>query len=253
MEKNGLISNNRDFNAPLISIILVCLNSEKTIEQTILSIIKLDYPNIEFIVIDGVSTDGTIKILEKYNEYIDNLIIEKDSGIYDAMNKGSKLANGMYLYFIGSDDIVINSWNNLIGKLNSPSTIFYGNVYFPISNKIYDGRFGFVKLLTKNICHQAIFYPKAVFEKYEYSTEYPFSADFLLNLQINSDSDFNFKYINLLISIYSEQGLSSCIPDHKFIEDHLSIIKKDYSLIVYLYIFLRKLLSKTFLKRKKNG
>lgn len=239
---------NGEGGAPLISIILICLNSSKTIEQTLQSIVNLDYPNIELIVIDGASSDGTIAILNRYSQYIDRLVIEKDKGIYDAMNKGAKLATGEFLYFVGSDDIVINSWNNLIGKLKSKNTVYYGNVYFPISNRIFDGKYGYLRLLTRNISHQAIFYPKAVFEKYQYSEQYPLLADFHLNLMINSDRGFKFKYIDFLVAVYSEKGASKDTYDKQFVKDHLKIIKDNYRFIVYLYTWLRMTIAKLLTK-----
>lgn len=248
MNKNNHKQNG--LSVPKISIILPCYNSAKTIEQTIQSIIHLNYPNIEFVVIDGESTDGTLNILNRYTQFINCLISEKDNGIYDAMNKGVRLANGDYLYFIGSDDIVINSWQNLDKILKSGNTIYYGNVYFPSSNMIFDGKFNFVNLLTKNLCHQSIFYPKAVFEKYHYSTDYPLLADFHLNLVLNSDSNFKFKFIDIIVAIYSENGLSSTGRDSFFLQNHLEIIKKHYSFIVYLYIYTRKILAKCLKKDK---
>jgi glycosyltransferase involved in cell wall biosynthesis len=236
-------------DTPLISIILVCLNSAKSIELTLQSIINLDYPNIELIVVDGESEDGTIDILKKYESHISCLLIEKDKGLYDAMNKGILLAKGDFLYFTGSDDIILNSWLNLKGKLLSDNTIYYGNVYLPVSNRIYDGRFSFFKLLTKNISHQAIFYPQSVFRKYKFSDKYLLVADFHLNLLINSDRNFKFKYINLLIAVYSEKGASTGKPDIDFLNEHREIIKENYSSIVYLYISSRKILSRWF-KRK---
>jgi glycosyltransferase involved in cell wall biosynthesis len=173
MGKNLSLKNakSNDTETPLISVILICLNGAGTIGLTIQSILNLDYPRIEFIVIDGDSNDGTHEILEKYKNNIDTLIIEKDNGVYDAMNKGIKLAKGEFLYFIGSDDIVLNSWNNLTGRLKPGNTIYYGNAYFPISNQIYLGKVSYFKLLTINICQQAIFYPRTVFEKYQFSTD----------------------------------------------------------------------------------
>jgi glycosyltransferase involved in cell wall biosynthesis len=241
------ITANKD--TPLISIILVCLNSVKSIEQTLLSIINLDYPKIELIVVDGESEDGTIDILKKYEAHINCLVIEKDNGIYDAMNKGLLIAKGDYIYFTGSDDIIVNSWMNLKGKLKSNNTIYYGNVYLPFSNRIYDGRFSFFKLLTKNISHQAIFYPRSVFKKYKYSDKYLLVADFHLNLLINSDRNFKFKYINLLIAVYSEKGTSTGRPDINFLNDHREIIKSNYCPIVYLYIWCRKVLSRWFRRK----
>lgn len=86
------------------SIITVSYNAAATIEQTILSVIRQDYSNIEYIVIDGGSTDGTVDIIRKYEDNIAYWISEPDQGIYDAMNKGIRRATGDYVYFLGADD-----------------------------------------------------------------------------------------------------------------------------------------------------
>ena len=100
-----------------ISVITVCLNASKTIEQTILSIINQTYDNIEYIIIDGVSTDGTLDIIKKYESKISLCQSEPDNGIYDAMNKGLKLATGDFLIFMGADDVFYNE--NVIYKVAS--------------------------------------------------------------------------------------------------------------------------------------
>lgn len=87
-----------------ISVITVCYNAKATIERTLQSVTQQSYPNKEFVVIDGGSTDGTLEILKKYADQIDVLVSEPDKGIYDAMNKGIAKASGDYLIFINADD-----------------------------------------------------------------------------------------------------------------------------------------------------
>ena len=89
---------------PLISVITVVLNGEKYLEESILSVIKQTYENVELIIIDGGSTDKTLTIIRKYENSIDFWISEQDSGIYNAMNKGIKLSTGDFIGFVGSDD-----------------------------------------------------------------------------------------------------------------------------------------------------
>ncbi|GBD03493.1 PGL/p-HBAD biosynthesis glycosyltransferase [bacterium HR19] len=91
---------------PLVSVITASLNSEKTIEESIKSVIAQSYPNLEFIIIDGGSTDRTLEIIKKYEDSIDYWVSEKDSGIYDAFNKGVILSFGKWIAFLGSDDIM---------------------------------------------------------------------------------------------------------------------------------------------------
>ena len=92
---------------PLISIITVVLNGEKYLEQTILSVVNQKYKNIEYIIVDGGSTDGTLDIINKYKKFINKFISEKDDGIYDAFNKGLALSSGDWIGFVNSDDILL--------------------------------------------------------------------------------------------------------------------------------------------------
>ncbi len=89
---------------PVLSVITVVFNNVKDIDRTILSVLNQTYPKIEYIIIDGKSTDGTVEIIEKYRERLAVFISEKDAGIYDAMNKGLALATGDYVIFMNSGD-----------------------------------------------------------------------------------------------------------------------------------------------------
>src|SRR4051812_1110497 len=89
---------------PVLSVITVVYNNVSHIERTLLSVLDQTYPHIEYIVIDGASTDGTLVIIEKYKDRIAKLISEPDKGIYDAMNKGLAIATGDYVLFMNSGD-----------------------------------------------------------------------------------------------------------------------------------------------------
>ena len=89
---------------PLITIITVTLNCEDLLERTIKSVLNLSYENIEFILVDGESIDGTLNVIKKYNNYIDFWISQKDKGIYDAMNKGAKKARGEAIFYLNAGD-----------------------------------------------------------------------------------------------------------------------------------------------------
>lgn len=103
-----------------ISIICACFNSAKTIESTILSIIDERKSQVEFILIDGGSTDGTIEIVRKYQQDLDCFLTEPDGGIYDAWNKGVVRARGEYLMFIGADDVLApNAIDGYLSFINS--------------------------------------------------------------------------------------------------------------------------------------
>ena len=121
----------------LVSIITVCFNSNKTIEDTIISVLSQSYKHIQYILIDGGSTDGTLQTINKYKDRIDIIISEKDSGIYDAMNKGLRLSKGKIVGILNSDDLyysndVITQITNIFAQVNSK--IIFGNLIH-ISNK----------------------------------------------------------------------------------------------------------------------
>jgi glycosyltransferase involved in cell wall biosynthesis len=121
-----------------ISIITVCLNSAETIEDTIKSILSQDYKDIEYIVVDGGSTDGTLEIIEKYNGQIHKCISEPDKGIYDAMNKGIKLSTGEIIATLNSDDVYADE--NVVSKMeefiqaNDLDAAYAGLVYVSRKN-----------------------------------------------------------------------------------------------------------------------
>ena len=99
----GSFKNDQD-NKPLISVITIVFNDEKSIEETVSSVLSQAYSNLEYIIIDGGSTDNTLNIIKEYESSIDYWISEKDSGIYDAMNKGCSLAYGSGIIFLNSGD-----------------------------------------------------------------------------------------------------------------------------------------------------
>jgi glycosyltransferase involved in cell wall biosynthesis len=116
---------------PLISIITVCYNSEKTLASTIESIINQTYTNIELIIIDGKSTDGTYQIINKYKKKISKIVSENDAGIYDAFNKGLKLYTGELVGFVNSDDILMPDALKILVKYYNrypQKDFFFGSV-----------------------------------------------------------------------------------------------------------------------------
>lgn len=231
---------------PLISIIIVVYNAEKTLEQAILSIITQTFHHYELIIIDGYSTDDTPLIIERYKQHINYYISENDSGIYDAMHKGIIQAKGEFIYFLGADDILIDDYAlaNAAGHLLKSNYVYYGNVVFKNRKGLYDGKFNSFKIVTRNICQQAIFYPKIVFEKYRYNLSYPIMADYDLNIRLFFSEKFEFKYMPITIALFNDEGLSGTGGfDTGFEKDRLTIINKHAPFHIYLYRFSRSLLA----------
>lgn len=106
-KEQGYLKDSYETSAyPLISIITVTYNSEKYLEETIQSVLNQTYENIEYIIIDGNSTDGTLDIIKKYDKHINIWISEPDDGMYDAINKGIELSSGKYFGVLNSDDLL---------------------------------------------------------------------------------------------------------------------------------------------------
>ena len=217
---------------PKISIITPTYNSAKHLKTCILSVAQQTYANKEHLIIDNLSTDGSHDILRRYSDRYPHIrvIKEKDNGIYDAMNKGIDLSASEWLYFLGSDDIMVNN-NVLSDILTSPeadcSDVIYGNVQLGKNGRIYDGEFSNFKLIEKNICHQAIFYRKKVFEELgKFNTKYLALADWAFNMNWFGNSNIRRTYKDKVIAVWTQNGYSSTNPDNLFLEDKEALIRK---------------------------
>ena len=115
-----------------VSIITVVFNGIRTIEQTIKSVLNQSYKNIEYIIIDGGSTDGTLDIIRKYENYLSYIISEPDHGIYDAMNKGIQKSTGDIVGIINSDDwYEVNTVSQVVERFESFAVdLVYGDINF---------------------------------------------------------------------------------------------------------------------------
>lgn len=233
---------------PLISIITVVYNGSKTLEKTIQSVINQKYDNYEYIIIDGQSTDNTIDIIKQYEEYIAIWVSNKDNGIYDAMNKGLKYAKGKWVYFLGADDLLRTNILLEVSKyLNDEKCIYYGNVKYMKTERVYDGKFTKFKFAVRNICHQSIFYPNEIFCKVKFKMEYKYLADYVLNLTIYKS--YKYHYIPLTIADYNDTGSSARNQDLQFITDRFKLLRQAFPFYVYSYAVMR-----TFLKKMiRNG
>lgn len=175
------------------SIITVCYNSIDTIEKTINSVISQTFKNFEYIIIDGGSNDGTVDVINKYKEHIDVLVSEPDNGIYDAFNKGVKLAKGKLISILNSDDTYNVNTLELVSIIfkKEPNAIIFGDTFFIDDEDVVfasnSGKFDSNNLKSGiGFMHPATFIPREVYGQVGL---YTVSKD----LYIASDADFLLK------------------------------------------------------------
>ena len=224
-------------NTPKISVIIVTYNAAETLQACLDSIYQQKYPAIETVVIDGLSTDGTVKILEANTDRIAYWKSEKDEGIYDAMNKGLKHITGDWVYFLGADDILFADFTQLAYELKDNDIIYYGRVMTLGGPTISVNEYGFAKY---GLCHQAMIYPKAVFDKYLFNTRYKISADYALNMELYNSGEFHFEFKDHLVANFNQTGVSSTSVDKVFEKERGGLVRKYFGNKIWLrFLFWR--------------
>lgn len=223
---------------PKISIITACYNAEKTIEQTILSVINQTYDNIEYIIVDGASNDGTMSIVNKYKDKIDIIISEPDNGIYDAFNKGAKVATGDYVQYLNADDylydsLVIKEISVFIQNFKKAKAVYGGILkrnpitdYVEVNNQkisIEDIQNG------KMIPHPATFISREILNEFGYFDEsYKIAADYDLISKLFKKYDGEIFHINRLVSIFRTDGISNDLSNRLKIDNEVKEIIKNH-------------------------
>jgi glycosyltransferase involved in cell wall biosynthesis len=227
-------------DAVFFSVIIPTYNSGKTIKSCLESIVFQAFDDFEVLIMDGLSTDDTKCIVESFSDTRIKFFSDKDSGIYDAMNKGIARANGKWLYFLGSDDRLHdnNVFKDVYNAANTSFSVIYGNVRllgdtgWGKKGQIYNGRFSLSKMLISNVAHQSIFYNKEVFKLCGgYSLKYPICADQDINLRIASK--FEFIYIDRVIADFAEGGTSTGAYDVIWSDDFVKNVAKYYRLKLF--------------------
>lgn len=175
---------------PLVTVITVVYNGRAKIENTIKSVINQDYLNIEYIIIDGGSNDGTLEIIKKYKYAIKHFVSEKDNGIYDAMNKGINLASGDFINFMNCGDTFsdANTIKTVVNNLKPNIDLIYGDYHIKAGNNKRQKNNGKCTDLWKGLfCHQAMFMKTWIARREKFDT----------SISINADSDLVLKIISL--------------------------------------------------------
>ena len=238
---------------PLFSIIIPTYNAELLLRPCLDSIICQTYISKEVIIVDSQSSDKTINIIEEYQKLFPQLtyVSEPDRGIYDGMNKGINKATGQWLYFLGSDDCldnpcILEKIARLI-EVNKKCKIIYGNVLTSAEYVQTYKNHDYNKLINLNICHQAIFYHRSIFNKHGYDLKYTICADWDLNLKVFRKPNRPL-YADINIAKYNLNGASAnwtTHPDYLLhFSDKKKLILRYRSLPYLLYSFSVKLSQK---------
>ena len=212
-------------NAQKISVITVTYNCVGVVEDTIRNVLSQTYPNIEYIVIDGGSTDGTCEVVRRYADRLSCWISEPDKGIYDAMNKGIRMATGEWISFMNAGDLFASAdtiekvfagkvYGNEVGVVHGDFILKYrwGNVY---KRGLDNGKFRF--------CHQAEFVRMSCHKTNPFDINHTIAADRKVLNEICSQG-YRKEYVNIPIAIYqADTGVSSQNRLRLYMENHKAI------------------------------
>jgi glycosyltransferase involved in cell wall biosynthesis len=218
---------NSSFHLPKVTVVTVCYNSVNEIEDTIQSVVEQDYPNFEYLVIDGLSNDGTVEVIKKYERRITYWESTKDKGIYDAMNKGIMRATGDWILFMNSGDCFYDK-NVLktVFSLRIPENILviYGNAIYEMDF----GRYYAKPLPLEYISNQSVIFHQSCFIKLSYhrshlfELKYRLAGDYNFFYQLYLRNKRAFLYVDKLISIYeATSGISTTNQTLSYVERNL--------------------------------
>jgi glycosyltransferase involved in cell wall biosynthesis len=222
---------------PILSIITVVYNNVSDIERTLLSVLNQTYQNIEYIVIDGLSTDGTLDVIYKYEGLIARIISEKDKGIYDAMNKGLKTAAGDYVIFINSGDEFFDAETvAAVFASADDADIYYGETEMinAAGQSLGQRRHKAPRKFTwrefkygMSISHQAIYIRRSIIEPYDSRYQMSADIDWILRAAKKAKSIVN---VNRYVAKYLVGGMSK--TKHRIsLTERFNIMKEHYGLL----------------------
>lgn len=232
---------------PLISVVTICYNAKNDLEKTILSVLSQTYQDIEYIIIDGGSTDGTVDIIHKYSERLFYWISEPDKGIYDAMNKGMDRATGSWINFMNAGDTFCDNEviKNIFGYNDlSDYSVIYGDCYVSKLNQLQYLKASSMKKVHVQMpfCHQSSFIRKI---RLRFSIDLKIAADYQMIYEYyRMNGISSFLYISKPISVFDATGISTT---------NNNLLQKEYGIVykrtrnAYYYIYLCKQILKMVL------
>ncbi len=240
-----------------VSIITVNYNDKPGLEKTIASVLSQTSSDYEFVVMDGGSTDGSVELINQYKDRIDIAVSEKDSGVFNAMNKAIKAATGEFLIFMNGGDIFYNQTvlEDVIPMLTSEADIYYGDNYKETPGrskrlKTYPEKLSFSFFYTSSINHQSTFIRRSLFDQYFYYNEnYRIAADWEFFIYTICKENVPYKYLKKTIAIYDFTGISSNPKSSElFIKEKSQTIAKYFPAFADDYKEVSELNSKRFLQ-----
>jgi glycosyltransferase involved in cell wall biosynthesis len=226
---------------PILSVITVVYNNAADIERTMLSVLNQTYKGIEYIVVDGCSTDGTLQIIEKYKDRIAKLISEKDTGIYDAMNKGLAIATGDYVLFMNSADEFYSVATVANVFATAPDAdIYYGETEMigEDGNSLGQRRHAVPENFTwrsfkygMSVSHQAIYIKRSLVEPYDPKYKLSADIDWILRAAKKAKSIVN---VHQYVAKYQVGGMSK-LKHRQSLAERFDIMKRHYGLMPTLF------------------
>ena len=229
---------------PKISIITISYNSEKTIEETIRSVISQDYDNLEYIIIDGCSKDSTMDIVNKYRDKISYIVSEPDKGISDAFNKGIKVATGEIIGIINSDDLLLPNALKTVASYYSPDVdVYLGSL------KIYNPEIKTVNIAIPSlkysassrdmiVCHPSTFIMRKTYLKYGfYKPHFRYMMDMDLLIRL-SQGGANFLRIDQPLAQFTFGGITDNTSFKKGFKEYATMLKDNGASTICILSFL---------------
>ncbi len=204
-----------------ITVIIATYNASETISQALDSILNQTYADVEIIVVDGCSTDNTNAIVESFKDGTIRCLVEKDNGIYDAMNKGISLAEGKWVFFMGADDTLHdrNVFKDMIGATSGSDKydVVIGDIKFD-NGKVRKSSVSEKTKFINTVHHQSVFYKRELFKTFSYNSTYKVSADYELNLKILLES-LCVKKVDRMVCVVGLEGVSGKVDYSGYAEE----------------------------------
>lgn len=221
----------------LYSVVIPTYNCGRKLAATIESVLSQPEDLYEMIVVDGGSTDETLEVVAEYGGHL-KYISEPDQGVYDAINKGVSASAGKYLLFLGAGDRLREGVLAQVAKSlpEGVPALVYGDAYLMRFDALSGGAYEMLDFIKKNMCHQAIFYERTIFDLLGgYELKYKVYADWAFNLKCFADPRVRKIYVEMIIADFEGWGISDTQEDHMFSRDLPRLIWEHVGVNGYLH------------------